>query len=106
MQTKKPEFKRRIVLQRRHPASVALKVAPKLALPQLWVGQHGSVCFNQPSVLHKSTVTHPQRSNISNLSTFFCFHSLKQLLSAHASSTTPSQQPSLAENLLAQQASS
>lgn len=31
MQKKKPEFKRRIVLQRRHPASLALKLAPKLA---------------------------------------------------------------------------
>lgn len=66
MQKKKPEFKRRIVLQRRHPASLALKLAPKLAIPQPWVGKHWSVCFNQPSVLHKFTVTHPKRSNISN----------------------------------------
>lgn len=42
MQKKKPEFKRRIVLQRRHPASLALKSAPKLAIPQLWVGKHWS----------------------------------------------------------------
>lgn len=77
MQKKKPEFKRRIVLQRRHPASLALKLAPKLAIPQLWVtGQ----CASTNHQCSTSSLLHTQ-----NAPTYQTF----KLFSVFAASLSP-----------------